>query len=310
MRGRMTLTNEKVLCKNCGGNNFETDSSGFTNCIECGVVQENTIIDEGPEWRNFSKDGVDNSNERVGMPSTNLLHDKGLTTDIGWQNKDFAGVSMSSDMSKLFRRLRRQHQRTRVNSSTERNLAVALGELQRLSAKMTLPTTVREEAAYIYRKAVEQKLVRGRSIEGVVASSIYAACRIHGIPRTLDEVGKHSRTGRKEIGRTFRAISKELMLKVPPADPDNYVPRFCAKLNLPINVVHKANEILKRATEIELTAGRGPTGIAAASVYLASILEKEQRTQKQVSEAAGVTEVTIRNRYKEICEALKIDVNG
>tara|TARA_B100001094_G_C18196386_1_gene811634 strand:- start:14616 stop:15536 length:921 start_codon:yes stop_codon:yes gene_type:complete len=306
----MTLTNEKVLCKNCGGNNFETDSSGFTNCIECGVVQENTIIDEGPEWRNFSKDGVDNSNERVGMPSTNLLHDKGLTTDIGWQNKDFAGVSMSSDMSKLFRRLRRQHQRTRVNSSTERNLAVALGELQRLSAKMTLPTTVREEAAYIYRKAVEQKLVRGRSIEGVVASSIYAACRIHGIPRTLDEVGKHSRTGRKEIGRTFRAISKELMLKVPPADPDNYVPRFCAKLNLPINVVHKANEILKRATEIELTAGRGPTGIAAASVYLASILEKEQRTQKQVSEAAGVTEVTIRNRYKEICEALKIDVNG
>ena len=310
MRGRMTLTNQKEVCKNCGTNNFETDSSGFTNCVDCGVVQENTIIDEGPEWRNFSKDGVDNSNERVGMPSTNLLHDKGLTTDIGWQNRDFAGVGLSSDMSKLFRRLRRQHQRTRVNSSTERNLAVALGELQRLSAQMTLPISVREEAAYIYRKAVEQKLVRGRSIEGVVASSIYAACRIHGIPRTLDEVGKHSRTGRKEIGRTFRAIAKELMLKVPPANPDNYVPRFCAKLKLPINVVHKANYILKRASEIELTAGRGPTGIAAASVYLASILEKEQRTQKQVSEAAGVTEVTIRNRYKEICEALDINVNG
>ena len=305
----MTLINEKVICISCGGKTFEHDSSGFTNCIDCGVIQEKTLIDEGPEWRNFSKDGIDNSNERVGMPSTNLLHDKGLTTDIGWQNQDFAGIGLSSDMSKLFRRLRRQHQRTRINSSTERNLAVALGELQRLSARMNLPTSVREEAAYIYRKAVEMKLVRGRSIEGVVASSIYAACRIHEIPRTLDEVGKHSRTGRKEIGRTFRAISRELMLNVPPANPDNYVPRFCAKLNLPNKVVHKANYILKMANEIELTAGRGPTGIAAASVYLASILEKEQRTQKQVSEAAGVTEVTIRNRYKEICEALNIRVN-
>ena len=306
----MTLVNEKVECKECKGTQFETDSGGFQNCVECGVVQTSLVIDAGPEWRNFSKDGIDNYNERVGMPATNLLHDKGLTTDIGWQNQDFAGVGLSSDMSKLFRRLRRQHQRTRVNSSTERNLAVALGELQRLSAQMMLPTSVREEAAFIYRKAVEMKLVRGRSIEGVVASSIYAACRIHGIPRTLDEVGKHSRTGRKEIGRTFRAISRELMLKVPPANPDNYVPRFCAKLNLPNNVVHKANHILKKASEIELTAGRGPTGIAAASVYLASILEKEQRTQKQVSEAAGVTEVTIRNRYKEICEALNINVNG
>lgn len=306
----MTLVKLIEKCKECKGTKFETDSGGFENCVKCGLVQSSIVIDTGPEWRNFSKDGIDNSNERVGMPATNLLHDKGLTTDIGWQNQDFAGVGISSDMSKLFRRLRRQHQRTRVNSSTERNLAVALGELQRLSAQMGLPTTVREEAAFIYRKAVEKKLVRGRSIEGVVASSIYAACRIHGIPRTLDEVGKHSRTGRKEIGRTYRAISRELMLNVPPANPDNYVPRFCAKLKLPNNVVHKAIDILKMASEIELTAGRGPTGIAAASVYLASILEKEQRTQKQVSEAAGVTEVTIRNRYKEICEALNINVNG
>ena len=237
------------------------------------------------------------------------FHDKGLTTEIGWQNNDYSGGKMSTDMSKLFRRLRKQHQRTRISTSTERNLAVALGELQRLASRMSLSSQVREEAAFIYRKAVELKLVRGRSIEGVVASSIYAACRMHGIPRTLDEVGKHSRTGRKEIGRTFRAVSKELKLQVPPTTPDNYIPRFCAKLNLSNKVSVRAINILKRADELELTAGRGPTGIAAASVYLASILENEQRTQKEVSEAAGVTEVTIRNRYKEICVSLNISLD-
>ena len=238
------------------------------------------------------------------------MNDKGITTDIDWRNKDYSGTSMNKETSRLFRRLRRQHQRTRISNSTERNLAVALGELQRLGSQMDLPKSVKEEAAFIYRKAVEKKLVRGRSIEGVVAASIYAACRVRRIPRTLDEVGKHSRTGRKEIGRTFRAISRELLLKVAPATPQDYIPRFCSILNLPQTVETSASRILVRAEEIDLTAGRGPTGIAAASVYLASIIEGVERTQREVSDAAGVTEVTIRNRYKEICEALRIDINN
>ena len=295
-------------CPECGSMNINDDERGELVCIECGLVQATLFLDEGPDWRNY-KDSVE-SGEHTGMAPTELLHDKGLTTDISWQNKDYSGASMNSETSRLFRRLRRQHQRTRISNSTERNLAVALGELQRLGSQMDLPKTVKEEAAYIYRKAVEKKLVRGRSIEGVVAASIYAACRVRRIPRTLDEVGQHSRTGRKEIGRTFRAISRELLLKVAPATPQDYIPRFCSILNLPPKVETSATNILTKAEAIDLTAGRGPTGIAAASVYLASILEGQERTQREVSDAAGVTEVTIRNRYKEICEALRIDINN
>ena len=304
------IVEEEKVCKECQSRTFYMDDSKGENvCSNCGLVYDKLVIDYGPDWRSFEGDSALESGERVGMPSTELLHDKGLTTDIAWTNRDYAGSTIGSENSKLFRRLRRQHQRTRISSSTERNLAAALGELQRLASQMALPKQVREEAAYIYRKAVEKKLVRGRSIEGVVAASLYAACRMRKIPRTLDEVGKFSRTGRKEIGRTFRAISRELMLRVTPSSPTDYVPRFCSLLKLPPEVKSEADDILRRAESIDLTAGRGPTGIAAASIYLASKLKGIERTQRQVSEAAGVTEVTIRNRYKEICEALDIDVN-
>jgi transcription initiation factor TFIIB len=297
---------EDMKCEICSSEKFDyEESKGEYSCFNCGCVYNKIAIDEGPDWRNYEDSSGDG--DRAGMPSTQLLHDKGLTTDIGWQDKDYAGANLSSEMRKVFRRIRRQHQRTRISNSTERNLAVALGELQRLASQMTLPRNVREEAAFIYRKAVENKLVRGRSIEGVVAASLYSACRMQRIPRTLDEVGKHSRTGRKEIGRTFRAISRELMLNVTPASPADYVPRFCAILDLPIEVETYAKEILRKAEEIDLTAGRGPTGIAAASVYLAGIIKGNEKTQREVSEAAGVTEVTIRNRYKEICQALTIN---
>mgnify|MGYP001200109248 FL=1 len=296
----------EMKCEICGGEKFDfEESKGEYSCHDCGCVYNDIAIDEGPDWRNY--DDGNGDGDRTGMPSTQLLHDKGLTTDIGWQDKDYAGASLSSEMRKVFRRIRRQHQRTRISNSTERNLAVALGELQRLASQMTLPKNVREEAAFIYRKAVENKLVRGRSIEGVVAASLYSACRMQRIPRTLDEVGKHSRTGRKEIGRTFRAIARELMLNVTPASPTDYVPRFCAILELPTTVESYAKDILVKAEEIDLTAGRGPTGIAAASVYLAGIIKGYEKTQREVSDAAGVTEVTIRNRYKEICEALQIN---
>ena len=297
-------------CSECNSRSFDLNGmTGEEACSQCGLVYSTLVIDEGPDWRSYQDGGDSESGERVGMPATNLLHDKGLTTDMGWRNTDYSGISLGSDNSKLFRRLRRQHQRTRISSSTERNLAVALGELQRLASQMNLPKDVREESAFIYRKAVEKKLVRGRSIEGVVAASLYAACRMRKIPRTLDEVGQFSRTGRKEIGRTFRAIAKELKIRVHPSSPSDFIPRFCSILKLPNEVNAEAISILIRAEKADLTAGRGPTGIAAASVYLASKIRGFERTQREISDAAGVTEVTIRNRYKEMCEALEINLN-
>lgn len=146
-------------CSDCNGTNYEVNHNGESSCKDCGLVASRIIIDDGPDWKNYESDSGKDSGERAGMPSTELLHDKGLTTDIDWRNKDFAGAGVSSTTAKMFRRLRRQHQRTRISNSKERNLSVALAELQRLASQMDLPKQVREQAAYIYRKAVEKGLV-------------------------------------------------------------------------------------------------------------------------------------------------------
>ncbi|MDO9324275.1 MAG: transcription initiation factor IIB, partial [Methanoregula sp.] len=156
--------------------------------------------------------------------------------------------------------------------------------------------------------AVDKNLIRGRSIEGVAAAALYAACRQCSVPRTLDEIAEVSRVSRKEIGRTFRFISRELSLKLLPTSPTDYVPRFCSGLTLKGEVQSRTIEILRLATEHELTSGKGPTGVAAAAIYIASILGGERRTQREVAEVAGVTEVTIRNRYKELAEKLNIEI--
>jgi transcription initiation factor TFIIB len=160
----------------------------------------------------------------------------------------------------------------------------------------------------VYRRAVTKNLIRGRSIEGVAAAALYAACRQCDVPRTLDEIADSSRVSRKEIGRTYRFIARELKLKLMPTTPDNYIPRFCSDLRLSSDAQQRTMEILKQAADRELTSGRGPTGIAAAAIYIAGILSGERRTQREVAEVAGVTEVTIRNRYKELAERLDIDI--
>ena len=185
----------------------------------------------------------------------------------------------------------------------------ALAELDRMASRLELPKTVREAAAVNYKKAVDKRLIRGRSIEGVAAASLYAACRQCGVPRTLDEIGQASRTGRKEIGRTYRFMVRELKMKIMPTGPEDYISRFCSGLGLDSEVEAKAYELIKAAQEKELTSGRGPTGIAASIIYIASVLCGKRRTQREVAEVAGVTEVTIRNRYKELIQNLNNDLS-
>jgi transcription initiation factor TFIIB len=160
----------------------------------------------------------------------------------------------------------------------------------------------------VYRKAVERGLIRGRSIEGVSAASLYAACRQCKVPRTLDEIADAAKLNRKEIGRTYRLMSRELSINLKPTTPIDYVPRFGSELTLSGEVQSKAIEILKKAMDQELTSGRGPTGVSAAAIYIASVLLGERRTQREVADVAGVTEVTIRNRYKELAERLDIEI--
>ena len=236
------------------------------------------------------------------------IHDKGLSTVIGWKNRDSYGKSIPTRNRAQIYRLRKWARRIRISNAAEKSLAIAFSELDRMASGMGLPRTVRETAAMIYRKAALKKLIRGRSIEGVITAALYAACRQCHVPRTLDELSNIAHISRKEIGRTYRYVSRELGLKLLPTSPEDYISRFCSELKLSGDVRAKTLEILQDAARRELTSGRGPTGMAAASLYIASVLCGERRTQREVAEVAGVTEVTIRNRYKELTKELDIAI--
>ena len=301
-------TQDIQVCPECHSENLEYDyERAEISCQRCGLVIDEGIMDLGPEWRAFDHEQR-NNRTRVGAPSTNTIHDKGLSTLIDWKNQDIYGRSIPAKDRMQWYRLRKWQKRIRVKSVTERNLAFALSEMDRGASKLDLPRSVREDAAVIYRKAARAKLIRGRSIEGVVAATLYAACRRCNVPRTLDEIAEVSRVTKKEVGRTYRFLTRELNIKLPPTSPVDYVPRFASELGLSGEAQSKAIEIIEKAMEKGLTSGRGPTGVAAAALYIASVLLGERKTQRDVADIAGVTEVTIRNRYKELTEQLEMGV--
>jgi transcription initiation factor TFIIB len=289
-------------CTECGSSNIKRDAEkGETICRSCGLVIEDKMVDFSQEWREF-EDDRGGSRRRTGAPSTYTQFDQGLGTEVG-TTSDFYKLGSVKDKNKFFR-LRKWHYR--ISTAIERNLKVALAELKRVSSFLKLSKNVEEEAARIYTLAVQKGLVRGRSMESVVAGALYAACRRHEVPRTLDEMGEASGIEKKEIGRTYRFITRELEINILPSNPADYISRFTSALNLSADTQTRAVEILELARDIELTSGRGPTGIAAAALYVSSLIHGEKRTQREVADVAGVTEVTIRNRYKELIKRLKL----
>ncbi len=301
---------EITACPECKSEHLVRDyTRGEMTCSGCGLVIDDNFIDSGPEWRAFDAE-QNEKRARGGAPMTVMVHDKGLSTDIGCGNRDtYGNVVPTKNRAQLFR-MRKWQNRTRASTSADRNLALALKELNRLASKIGLHRQVREDAAMLYRRAVNQNLVRGRSVEGVAAAALYGACRRCEVPRTLNEMTEASRASKKEVGRTYRYISRELKLNLQPASPVVYIERFCKELKLPGHVENAAIRILNQAVEAELTSGRGPTGVAAAAIYIASVLYNMRKTQKQIAMTVGVTEVTIRNRYKELAENLDISVQA
>jgi len=299
----------KIQCPECGSLRQVRDyKRAEIICCDCGLVIEDKIIDSGPEWRAFDTDQT-MSRERTGAPMTYTIHDKGLSTMIDDSDRDIFGRSLSPETKAQMYRLRKWNKRARVSNSVERNLSYALSELDRVAAQLQLPKNVREAASMIYRKTVEKDLIRGRSIESSTASAIYISCRQFGIPRTLEELSEVTKHNKKEIGKSYRVIARGLTIHLPPINAIDYVPRFTSELGLPGTVETKAIEILRQVINEGLGSGKGPTGIAAAAIYIACVLEDVKRTQKEISDITGVTEVTVRNRYKEIAEYLNLDVD-
>ena len=295
-------------CPECGSTHLAQDyNRGELICEECGLVIDDHYIDQGPEWRSFDMQQEKNR-ARAGPPMTEMMHDKGLSTDIDRPDRDSYGKSISGKKRAQMYRLRKWQRRLRVSGAKERSLVSALKEIDRLASTMGLPKNIRETAALIYRKAAEKNLIRGRSINNVVAASLYAACRKVGVPRTLDEITEATSSNRKEIGRTYRFLSRELSLKLKPTRPEKFLQRFCNELNVSGKIKRLAEEIIEDAEKNELISGKGPTSMAAAAIYIASIKGGERRTQRRIAEVADVTEVTVRNRYKELVEELGIEI--
>jgi len=296
-------------CPECGSIRLMRDyECAEIVCMSCGFVVAAKLTDRGPEWRAFD-DEQRAKRARVGAPLTFTIHDKGLSTMIDWHDRDIYGKRLSPGQKAQIYRLRKWQRRIRVSDATERNLAFALSEISKIANNLSLPKNILETASIIYRKAVRERLIRGRSIQGVTAAAIYVACRQCGLARTLEEIAQASNIDKKEVGRSYRFLVKELDYFIPPLKPSQYVAKFSNQLTMQGKVEEIAHKILTTAKDLKLTSGRGPTGIAAAASYIASVLTGERKTQREIAEIAQVTEVTIRNRYKELVERLQFVIS-
>jgi len=288
----------KENCPRCGKNNLVTDGvSGEVFCGKCGFVIDEKISDNGSE-RMFSDSTVNKS--RTGDRTSLTRHDHGLSSIINPINKDASGKPLSSSMKSSLSQLRRLDSRSTTHSSIDKNLKQALSELLKMKEKLSLSDTVSEKAAYIYRKVLERKLVRGRSITAMIASSLYAACRETETPRTLKEVSSTINITKKELSGCYRLIVKELDLRMPIIDSVSCIAKISSNTELSEKTKRYAIKILKQAEKERILSGKEPMGLAASALYLACIVTGEHVTQRTMAEASGVTEVTIRNRCKNL----------
>jgi len=294
-----------VRCPECGSTDLIVDSEmGEYVCGRCGLVIEENIPSQEAEWRAFTPQERD-ARARAGAPTDYSHYDKGLSTIIRVE-KDAFGRPLSSKVKQQMWRLRRWHTRSKVHASQSRNLMLAMSELQRLSDILHMPSSVVDMAAIIYRKTLNEGLVRGRSIGGMVAGALYAAIRFTKLPRTLKEIAEASQRSGKEIARSYSVIVRKLDMRMPIDDPTDYVTKVAEKAKVSSEVEGLAIKLLREAKKKYATTGKDPSGLAAAILYLSARMLKEKVTQARLAKAANVTEVTVRNRKRDLMKSLNL----
>lgn len=292
-----------VKCPECLGTNIIIDSDmGEYVCGDCGLVIQEDIQNQGAEWRAFNPQERA-SRARAGTPIKYSHYDKGLSTVIRVE-KDAFGRPLSPKVKQQMWRLRRWQMRSKVHASQSRNLMLAMSELQRLSEILHMPSSVVDLASIIYRKTLNEGLVRGRSIEGMVAGALYAAVRFTKVPRTLKEIAEASQRTQKEIARSYGVIVRNLEMRMPIDDPKDYVTKIAEKAKVSSEVEGLAINLIKEAKTKFATTGKDPSGLAAAALYIAAKHKKEKITQSRLAKAANVTEVTVRNRKRDLMKNL------
>jgi transcription initiation factor TFIIB len=293
----------KIKCPECGASEILVDNTkGERICSKCGLIIDESMIDIQQDWRAFDAEELEKT-ARTGAPLTKMRHDKGIGTEIGKSQAELFRVSAG----KRGQYFRIKNWQKRLVSSKDRNFGYAMSELERISSALNLPRNLQEEIGAMYEKALEEGLVKGRSIEAVIGSLVYALSREYGSPRLMSEICEVTGVNKRDLGRTYRYVARKLNLRVVPAKAIDYVPRCATLLGLSDKTQVKAKLYLKKIKSEEDVSGKGPLGIAAATLYIAAIMNGEFISQRKIAEAIGVTEVTIRNRCKDIAKSLGIE---
>lgn len=306
------------LCSICKrSDKMITDpESGEVICSSCGVVLLDKIEDiSRPERRVFGSGAggmgggrqTDNRRARTGAPISLARHDMGLATIIGKEDRDASGQKIDTSIRSTVKRLRTWDSRAYIHSSSDRNLIQAFNELNIMKDKLALSDAIVEKSAYIYRKAQTRGLVRGRTTSGIMAAAIYAVCREIRTPRTLKDIAAASNIRRKALAKAYRKLIVELDFKVPNIDPMKCIVKVANKANLSEKTVRHAISIMSDVTDNEISAGKDPMVLAATVLYVSCIKNGENIKQNNISNAAGITGVTLRNRFKDLKSRLDLN---
>jgi len=283
------------ICPECKGNIISLNQIGEVVCSQCGLVINERGVDVNHSDKRAYTSQEKKQREHTGAPISSLLPDIGLTTVIN--KKDINDPDLK----------RAVKWNTRITWE-KRNLLIATTELKRISSNLNFPNHIKFEAIKLYKEAFKKKLLRGRSINSMIAACIYLAIRLKKIPRTLQEILEESAENEKDIRRCYRVLIKELNIKSPNTDPSALIPTYVANLKLNHDVEETATKIVNTFSAKFSTSGKDPKGIAAGALYLACKLRGLELTQKQIADVVGITEVTLRSRFKELSTKLNIKI--
>ncbi len=289
------FNNVTNICPECGGQIIYVQAKGEDVCGHCGLIISERMLDIAHGSKRAYNHQEKSAREQHGSPISILLPDMGLSTVIDRKNITNPDLKRAAKWN------------SRVTWE-KRNLLIATTELKRISSNLNLPDHAKREAMRLYKQAFAKKLLRGRSINGMVAASIYFACKKKKIPRTLQEILDQTSESAKNVRRCYITLVKELKLKVPSINPISLISRFIVELGLNAEIENTTNKIISKYVKNIPISGKDPKGICAGSLYLACKIHNKNVTQKNVAEVVGVTEVTLRSRYKELIKKLKIEV--
>jgi len=302
----------QTLCSICKRTDkIVTDpESGEIICSNCGMVISDKVEDTGHSERHiFTGEQIDETRARTGAPTSLASHDMGLATIVGKNDKDASGTKINPSIRSTMQRLRTWDFRLQIHTPSDRSLREAFQLLDTLKDKLGLSDAIIKNTAYLYRKAQQRGFLRGRSIPVVICAATYIACRALGVSKTMKDIAVASNVKRRNIARTYRQLVLELdYYKVPNTDPLKCVTKVANNANLTEKTKRRALNIMEKVTENEISAGKDPMGLAATVLYISCIKTGENISQKEISHAAGVTDVTLRNRFKDL-KNHRIDLN-